>query len=60
MVNEEPSVFEKTQQGIERVSAEAGSYAYFMESSTIEYTVERRCDLTMVGSDGRYRVQVVT
>ncbi|KAF0289445.1 Glutamate receptor 2 [Amphibalanus amphitrite] len=47
MENAEPSVFEKTKAGIDRVSEEAGKYAYFMESSTIEYNIERRCDLTM-------------
>lgn len=26
-----------------------GSYAYLMESTTIEYVVERNCDLTQVG-----------
>ncbi|XP_043241156.1 glutamate receptor ionotropic, kainate 2-like isoform X2 [Amphibalanus amphitrite] len=49
MEDAEPSVFEKTKAGIDRVSEEAGKYAYFMESSTIEYNIERRCDLTMVG-----------
>ena len=48
MVDFEPSVFEKTKGGIDRVSEAAGKYAYFMESSTIEYVVERRCDLTQV------------
>ncbi|XP_037081492.1 LOW QUALITY PROTEIN: glutamate receptor ionotropic, kainate 2-like [Pollicipes pollicipes] len=49
MESQEPSVFEKTRDGINRVSTAAGKYAYFMESSTIEYTIERRCDLTQVG-----------
>lgn len=51
MEKQEPTVFEKTSNGIERVSQEVGKYAYFMESSTIEYNIERRCDLTQV-SDG--------
>lgn len=34
--------------GVERV--EKGNYAFFMESTSIEYTIQRRCNLTSVGS----------
>lgn len=34
-------------EGVKR--AEAESYAFFMESTTIEYTVERHCNLTKIG-----------
>ncbi|XP_050526874.1 glutamate receptor ionotropic, kainate 2-like isoform X2 [Daktulosphaira vitifoliae] len=37
-------------QGVDRVKKEREAYAFFMESSTIEYEVKRNCDLTEVGS----------
>lgn len=37
-------------QGVDRVKKERESYAFFMESSTIEYEVQRNCDLTEVGA----------
>src|SRR5690606_11445577 len=44
-----PSVFvESNLKGVERV--EKGDYAYLMESTTIEYHVERKCSLYQVGS----------
>ena len=43
-----PDVFVNTNQdGIDRVKAE--SYAFLMESTTIEYTVQRECNLTQIG-----------
>ncbi|XP_076044322.1 glutamate receptor ionotropic, kainate 2-like [Oratosquilla oratoria] len=45
-----PSVFVKrNKDGVERVLKEDGLYAYLMESTSIEYVVERECDLTQVG-----------
>ena len=35
--------------GIQKVIDEAGKYAYFMESASIEYTVERKCQVTQIG-----------
>lgn len=44
-----PSVFvESNSKGVERV--EKGDYAYLMESTSIEYNIERKCDLYKVGS----------
>lgn len=44
-----PSVFvESNSKGVERVVK--GDYAYLMESTSIEYIVERKCDLYQVGS----------
>ncbi|CAF4257041.1 unnamed protein product, partial [Rotaria sordida] len=41
-------VFVKSNQhGIDRVKAE--SFAFFMESTSIEYTVQRECNLTQIG-----------
>lgn len=48
MSNEAPSVFvNNSKEGIERVIK--GQYAYLMESSSIEYTVERNCELMQIG-----------
>ena len=37
------------QAGIEKVLQEQGSYAFFMESTTIEYQTERDCRLQQIG-----------
>ncbi|XP_050307213.1 glutamate receptor ionotropic, kainate 2-like [Anthonomus grandis grandis] len=52
MVNEKPSVFESDNiKGVERVeSTKNGLYAYFMESTGIEYEMERRCKLRRIGN----------
>jgi len=45
------TVFERSnQEGVERVKKDAGGYAFLMESTTVEYIVERSCDLTQIGS----------
>ena len=48
MDRHEPSVFvKKSQEGIERVLK--GDYAFLMESTMIDYTIQRNCDLMPVG-----------
>lgn len=37
-------------EGVERVARGAGSYAFLMESSSIEHIINRNCNLTQVGS----------
>ena len=37
------------QAGIDKVLQEEGGYAFFMESTTIEYQTERDCQLQQVG-----------
>ncbi|XP_050348344.1 glutamate receptor ionotropic, kainate 2 isoform X4 [Nymphalis io] len=50
MESARPSVFTSSnKEGEERVMRGKGAYAYLMESTTIEYVVERNCDLTQVG-----------
>ncbi|XP_031331870.1 glutamate receptor ionotropic, kainate 2-like [Photinus pyralis] len=45
-----PSVFTSTNnEGVERVLKGKGNYAYLMESTTIEYVIERKCELTRIG-----------
>lgn len=45
-----PSVFVKnTKEGVERVQRSNGQYAFFMESTSIEFFTERRCDLIQIG-----------
>ncbi|XP_076280538.1 glutamate receptor ionotropic, kainate 2 [Lasioglossum baleicum] len=49
MMEARPSVFTKTNdEGVERV-AKKRDYAFLMESTTIEYRMERNCQLTKVG-----------
>jgi hypothetical protein len=48
MENAKPSVFTKSNiEGVERVRQ--GGYAYIMESLTLEYNLEKYCDLMQVG-----------
>ena len=35
--------------GVDRTRKENGKYAFLMESTTVEYIVERQCDLTQIG-----------
>ncbi|KAK3919445.1 Glutamate receptor ionotropic, kainate 2 [Frankliniella fusca] len=45
-----PSVFTKSNpEGVERVLNGKRDYAFFMESTSIEYECQRKCDLKMVG-----------
>lgn len=47
-MEDNPDVFvKKNADGIERVKAEP--YAFLMESTTIDYTVQRECNLTQIG-----------
>ena len=49
MKNQQPSVSVKnSNEGEERVLQ--GDYAYFAESTTVEYKVERNCELTQIGN----------
>ena len=48
MESRDPTVFVTTsQEGIERVLK--GNYAFLMESTMIDYTIQRNCDLMQVG-----------
>lgn len=52
MIQSDPSVFEKSNaDGVKRVlSSKQRLYAFLMESSSLEYEIERNCDLIQVGS----------
>lgn len=51
MESARPSVFTASNgEGVDRVIKGKGSYAFLMESTSIEYVTERNCDLTQVGS----------
>ena len=46
-----PSVFSKNNKdGVERVLKSKRSYAFLMESTSIEYEVERHCELMQIGN----------
>jgi len=50
MESAKPSVFTASNgEGVDRVITGKGSYAFLMESTSIEYVIERKCDLTQVG-----------
>lgn len=35
--------------GVDRVLKENGKYAFLMESTSVEYVIERNCKLTQIG-----------
>lgn len=48
MENKKPSVFVSTyKEGIDRVLE--GNYAFLMESTMLDYIVQRNCNLTQIG-----------
>lgn len=50
MESAEPSVFAvNNAEGIERVVKGNRNYAFLMESTSIEYIIERNCNLTQIG-----------
>lgn len=50
MESSEPSVFTNNNgEGVERVAKGNRMYAFLMESTSIEYEVNRNCNLTQVG-----------
>ncbi|XP_028155734.1 glutamate receptor ionotropic, kainate 2-like isoform X1 [Diabrotica virgifera virgifera] len=52
MESAEPNVFEtNNKDGVKRVLSSKRKYAFIMESSTIEYEMERNCELTQVGNN---------
>nr|QUP79601.1 ionotropic receptor 14 [Monochamus saltuarius] len=52
MESSKPSVFEKSNEnGVNRVQAAKGGYAFLMESTQIEYQIETKCDLKQVGDN---------
>lgn len=51
MESNQPSVFVKNNdEGVDRVLHGKRLYAFFMESTSIEYQVEKHCTLSQVGS----------
>ncbi|CAH1183231.1 unnamed protein product [Phaedon cochleariae] len=52
MESAEPSAFEKNNKdGVKRVLTSKRKYAFLMESSSIEYEMERNCELMQVGNN---------
>lgn len=50
MESARPSVFTKSNdEGVERIKKGKRKYAFFMESTTLQYLTERHCDLFQVG-----------
>ena len=44
-------LLDSNEKGINKVLQEGGTYAFLMESTTIEYHTERKCKLTKVGDN---------
>ena len=42
--------FSSEEDGIDRITKDAGGFAFFLESKAIEYIQERRCTVTQVGN----------
>ncbi|XP_063889783.1 glutamate receptor ionotropic, kainate 2-like isoform X1 [Scylla paramamosain] len=50
MESQRPTVYTNSyEEGVRRVQASGGQYAYMLETSTIEYITDRHCDLRQVG-----------
>ncbi len=50
MESAKPSVYtDGNKEGIERVMKEDGGYAFFIEAASMEYHMERNCELTQIG-----------
>lgn len=49
MMNNNKMLTTTNDEGVAR--AKKGKYAFLMESSTIEYTVQRHCDVTQIGEE---------
>ena len=47
--NENEVMMTSNKDGIDKVLMQQGSYAFFMESTTIEYVIERHCNLQQIG-----------
>lgn len=42
--------FSSEESGIDRITKDAGGFAFFLESKAIEYIQERKCTVTQVGN----------
>merc|ERR1719323_2784553 len=49
LANQNEMMMASNDDGVEKVEESSGKYAFFMESASIEYLVERRCKLAQVG-----------
>merc|ERR1719445_154556 len=50
MESQKPKVFESSNaDGVDRVLESPGQYAFLMESNSIQYQIERNCELTQIG-----------
>merc|ERR1719483_1938325 len=48
-VHQAEAMMDSNMEGVEKVEEADGKYAFFMESASIQYLVERRCKLSQVG-----------
>ena len=50
MDSDEKNFVSSNAAGVDRVHKENGKYAFLMESTSVEYVVERQCELTQIGT----------
>lgn len=50
-MKEHPENVEENDEGVRRAESEDEHYAFFMESTSIEYTVQRHCTLMQYGGN---------
>ena len=49
MEQDKTNFVKSNKEGVDRVKRDGGKYAFLMESTSVEFIVERNCDLTQVG-----------
>ena len=49
MDQDETNFVKSNKEGVDRVFKDNGNYAFLMESTSVEFIVERKCELTKVG-----------
>ena len=49
MEQDSTNFVQTNKEGVDRVQRDGGKYAFLMESTSVEFIVERNCDLAIVG-----------
>ena len=49
MDQDESNFVKSNKEGVDRVMKDGGNYAFLMESTSVEFVVERKCKLAKVG-----------
>ena len=49
MDQDDTNFVKSNKEGVDRVSRDGGKYAFLMESTSVEFIIERKCELGKVG-----------